>query len=333
MGRVLVVGAQGTLGRLCATTLREAGHTVFRGGRRVEDADDFRLLDLDRPDTLGSACAEVDLVVTTVRHAEHPLERHVLREGGTLLSVASLSAADRVELKAAESDPRGLVVLHAGVHPGVGTLLLQEMLAAHPEADGLEIAVVFSFLQSSGRAGMVDFLYPALASAPRHPTRPVAFAAPIGRRRCMSVEGMETGFFGGLADDRTARLDLAFLERAAQAELRTLNALRLWTLLPRAFFTFGSGWRSQRPTSTEPRRDVLTVSRAGVPIVSCSLRGAGDYRMTAAATEVFVTAVLTSQTDAYERTGVLGAEELFDLESLRGAFQRGGIEIVYDPVP
>jgi hypothetical protein len=237
-------------------------------------------VDLDRPETLGPACAEIDLVVTTVRHPGHPLERRVLREGGALLSVASLSAADRADLKAAETDSRGLVVLHAGVHPGVGTLILKEMLTEHPQAEGLELAVVFSFVQSSERGSVVDFMYPALTSAPRHPTRSVDFDEPIGRRRCMDVSTTDSGFFGELADNRSARLEVACLQRAAQAEFLSLNALGLWRALPRVFFTLGSGWRSRRPTSVEPRRDLLTVTRAGTPIATCTLRGAGDYRMT-----------------------------------------------------
>ena len=57
---VLVIGAQGALGRLCADGLREAGFDVIRAGRRPEDAADFRLLDLDQPDSVADACAGVD---------------------------------------------------------------------------------------------------------------------------------------------------------------------------------------------------------------------------------------------------------------------------------
>src|SRR5205807_3466827 len=103
------------------------------------------------------ACADVDLVVSAVRHPAHAAERTVLREGGTLLSVASLSASDRTELRADATDARGLVVVHAGLLPGVGSLVLKQMLAEHPEADGLEVAAVFSMFQSSGRGGVIDF--------------------------------------------------------------------------------------------------------------------------------------------------------------------------------
>ncbi len=89
--RVIVIGAQGTLGRICAGALTAAGFNVTRAGRRPESAEDFRLIDLDDPASVAAGIQNVDLVVTTVRHSSFSAERAVLRQGGTLLSVASLN--------------------------------------------------------------------------------------------------------------------------------------------------------------------------------------------------------------------------------------------------
>jgi dTDP-4-dehydrorhamnose reductase len=61
--RVLVIGAQGVLGTFLARGFAEAAWEVVRGGRRAEAATDFRQLDLDAPDTVRRASADVDLIV------------------------------------------------------------------------------------------------------------------------------------------------------------------------------------------------------------------------------------------------------------------------------
>jgi hypothetical protein len=324
---VLVIGAQGALGRLCVDALAGAGLTVIRAGRRPESAPDFRLIDLDDSRSVAESCAGVDLIVSTVRHLGHAAERTVMREGGTLLSVASLSASERAELTAESGEARGLVVLHAGILPGVSSLVLKDLLAEHPEADGVELAAVFSLLQASGRGGVIDFMYPALTSARRHPTRVFELPAPIGRRRCLHVGGPEIGFFGALASGRTGRVYVGFHQRAAQAELLMVNALGLWKRIPPGLFTLGSGWRARRVTS-EPKRDVVAVTRGGKRLAARSIEGAGDYRMTAAATVAFVEALFARRPADPPPTGVLGAEEMFDLSELRHGFERGGIRIV-----
>ncbi len=324
---VLVIGGQGALGRLCSDRLRKAGFEVIRAGRRPEDAHDFRLVDLDDAGAVAAACAGVDLVVTTVRHAGHAAERAVARDGGTLLSVASLSLSDCVGLKHELAEARGLVVLHAGVAPGVYTLIFKEMLAEHPDADGLEIAATFSMLQTSGRGGVIDFAFPVLTSARRHSTRVFEFRAPIGRRRCMLVTGPEVGFFGELAAERNARVYMGFLERWAQAEMLSINALGLWKRLPLSFFTAGDRWKARR-TTAEPRRDILAVTRGEERLAACAVEAAGDYQTTAAATVMFAEALLGHRAADPAQAGVHGAEELFELSQLRDAVESAGAHIV-----
>jgi NAD(P)-dependent dehydrogenase (short-subunit alcohol dehydrogenase family) len=323
---VLVIGAQGVLGRMCAEALGAAGLHVIRAGRRPENSPDFRLIDLDDCHSVSEGCAGVDLVVSTVRHPVHAAERAVAREGGALLSVASLWAQDREQLKAESAGARGLVVLHAGLAPGVYSLVLKEMLSEHPEADGLEIFGAFSVLQSNGRAGMVDFGYPVLTSARRHPTRVFEFPAPIGRRRCMLVAGPECGFFGELATDRRARLYLAAIERVAQVELLAVNALRLWKRVPLGLFTLGGNWKARRTTS-EPHRNVLAVTRGDQRLATRVVEGSGDYQMTAAATVAFAEALLERRAQDPALAGIVGAEEMFELSELSGGFEARGIGI------
>jgi hypothetical protein len=321
---VLVIGAQGALGRMCVDALREAGFDVLRAGRRPDGRPDFRLVELDDPDSVARACSGVDLVVSTVRHPGHAAERVVMRQGGALLNVASLTSGDRAELKAEPA--RGLVVLHAGVLPGVASLALKQMLAEHPEADGLEIAACFSMLTTSGAAGVVDFAYPALTSARRHPTRVVEFPSPIGRRRCMQIAGPEIGLFGELADGRSGRVYFCCLERAVQAELLALNATGLLARLPMRAFQLGRGWTARR-TTREPKRDVVAVTRGGTRLAAMSIHGEGEYLITAAATAVFARAVLNRRGAEPTLSGVAGAEELFDLADLRDELERGGIRV------
>src|SRR5438128_9638896 len=108
--RVLVIGAQGVLGSFIARRFREASWVVTRGGRRPETAEDFRLVDLDQPDTVAEACREADLVVSTVRHPSLLAERAVLTAGGVLLNLDDLPAAQRALLERDVKRPRRLVV-------------------------------------------------------------------------------------------------------------------------------------------------------------------------------------------------------------------------------
>jgi NAD(P)-dependent dehydrogenase (short-subunit alcohol dehydrogenase family) len=323
--KVLVIGAQGALGRLCARALADAGLDVVRAGRRPERAPDFRLVNLDRQETIVEACGDVDLTVTTVRHPAHAAERAVMKHGGTLLNVASLRARDRAELKSEASN--GLVVLHAGLAPGVYSLVLKEMLAAHSDADGLEIAGAYSAFQSSGPAGAVDFFHSALDRRGRLPTRVIEYPEPIGRRRCLHMGGAEIGFFGEVATGRAARVYLCFIERPINAGLLALNALGLLSRLPRRFFTVGRRW-TQRRTTSEPKRDVLAVSRGERRLAAYCVEGLGDYGMTAAATACFAEALLERRAAGPASCGVVGAEEIFSLEELQPAFKRRGIRVL-----
>jgi hypothetical protein len=327
---VVVIGAHGALGRLCVDALRESGLEIVRAGRRREEAADFRFIDLDEPDSIAEACADTDLVVNTVRHPAHPAERVILKKGGTLINVASLTASDRAELKATTDDGRGLVVLHAGLAPGVYSLVFKDMLAAHPEADCLELAGAWSAFQTSGPGGATDGLYSGVQGGGHRATRLVEFPEPIGRRRSFHLGGAELGFFGEVATGREARVYLCIHERPIQAALLALNSLRLLTRLPRATFTSTRRWTKGR-TTREPKRDILAVTRNGQRLAAQYVEGEGDYLMTASATAAFVEALRARRASGWARNGVLGADEIFDIGELRPSLEERGMRIL--PLP
>ena len=150
-GDHLVIGAQGVLGGLTAEICRNEGWTVLRGGRRAEDAPDFRLVDLDLPETVATACADADIVINAVEDPQCRAERHVLERGGTILNIATIQLPDRERLRASVGDPpRGRVIFGAG-YSGLTAVAAKDLLARHPEADGFESAYSLSIKGMSGR--------------------------------------------------------------------------------------------------------------------------------------------------------------------------------------
>ena len=184
--KILVLGAQGVLGDFTARALRAAGYCVLRGGRRPEDAADFRLVDLDRPETLDAALGGVDLVVTSIPDPDARAESHVLRRGGLLLSEASVPAPAQRRLEAeARNAARGATVLNSGL-TGVCALVAKELLTRHPLADVIEIGFIASISGSAGLAGCRT-AHGWLTEMPGLPTARREFTPPRGVRSCFDL--------------------------------------------------------------------------------------------------------------------------------------------------
>ena len=115
-GHVLVIGAQGVLGHFVARALHEAEWQVTRGGRWMEEADDFQFLNLDQPNTLVEILSKFDLVMSTIMHSNLMAERTILREGGLLIKLSTLRAADRQSLASETKAPKGLVTTAIATH-------------------------------------------------------------------------------------------------------------------------------------------------------------------------------------------------------------------------
>lgn len=289
--RVLVIGAQGVLGSFIARRFREAGWAVTRGGRRPEIAEDFRLVDLDRSETVTEACAEVDLVVSTVRHPALLAERAVLAGGGVLFNLDDLPAAERARLKDEVPQPRGLVVDRTGLG-GVTGLATKELLEEHPEADTVEFGVMVSAREVAGHAGGI-FAHRLLSGAGHLETVTVELPEPFGRRRCLSSVRGALELVGLLAPGRRGRLYLCFLPAAFNGLFLALNALRFASRLPLAVFTAGRG---AVPTelSRQPTCHWATVTRAGERLAGRIIMGNGDYRLSVEATLVFAEALVAT---------------------------------------
>ena len=325
--KVLVVGAQGALGRLCAEALREAGFDVVRAGRRPESAPDFRFLDLGDVDSIPAVCGDVDLVVCTASHPARALERFVLRGGGVLLSAAVYSIAERAELKAFGADAPGLVVTDAGLAPGVSSLVFEELLAAHPEADEVEAASTFSMVEPTGRGTAVE-AYPALRSAERRPAVTVEFPEPFGRCRCVQFAGAEidAGLHGGLAERLPVRTYAYYMEWPVRTGLLTLNALGLLSKLPLVFLTAGARRRGAS-TVAKPQCHVCAVLRSGRRLAASAVLGSGNYAMSAAAMATYAEVLLPRRAAGTAPSGFAGIEEVYELAEVRSGLEGRGIRI------
>jgi hypothetical protein len=320
--RVLVIGAQGVLGSFIARRFREAGWAVTRGGRRPERAEDFRLVDLDHPESVTEACTGVDLVVSTVRHPALFAERAVLTGGGVLFNLDDLPAAERAHLKDEVPQPRGLVVDRTGLG-GVTGLATAELLEEHPEADTLEFGFMVSAKEIAGHAGGI-FAHRLLSGAGHFETATVDLPPPFGRRRCLSSERDAAELVGPLTRGRRGRLQLCFLPAAFNALFLALNAFRLASRLPLALFTAGRG---AVPTelSRQPTCHWTAVTRAGERLARRIIMGDGDYRSSVEATLVFAEALVVPRGAQPRRSGVFGVDELLTFREILPPLERHGI--------
>jgi hypothetical protein len=321
--RVLVIGGQGILGGNIAAAMTERGFEVLRGGRRHDGERDSVYVDLDRPDTVAEACDRVDLVINTVLHPELTAERTVLERGGVMLSVASLSLADRLRLRANGEGP-GLVVVHAGLNPGLMSLALGHLVAKHPDADTIEIAATAAPLQSMGNLAF-EYVWPFLTSYAHRPTRMIDFPDPLGRRHCILLGNGEEGWLGELAaEGRRGRVWLTLHQRSFNALLLLANRTGFlgiaphWPLAPLRLLT-----AAELPH--DEKRDIAMVSSGGRLLEGLSIRGDGDYRVSVACTVVFAEHLWKGRSGA---RGVHGAEAWFEFEALRPDFEAQGIDFV-----
>lgn len=322
----LVIGGQGVLGTFVARGLAEEGWEVQRGGRREEDRPDFRLVDLDRPETVTAATSEVDLVINCVPETRLTAERTVLRDGGLILNIASLPLAARIEFEG-ERGP-GLVILHGGLTPGVTTLVFKALLSEHPQANALEYAWASTAMQSSGAAGAA-LIAQQLGRPGRRSVKSVDFPDPIGRRTCIEWGRGEEGWFGGLAEQYRCRSWLYLGPPPAMAGIRTLNRLGAVRLLSPRLLSIGRS-RVPESASQEPKRDIVAVFRDGDRLGGYAMNGQGDYDMTVGATLALVEALMERRADL-GLSGVYGAETLFDFAELRPRLKPRGVDFVELP--
>lgn len=318
-GRVCVIGAQGSLGNSVARQFASAGWTVYPAGRRADTRDGFRRLDLDRPETLGPALQDVDLVVSTVSHPGLTAERWVLEHGGILVNCSHNDAPVAAAMAAEAGKAKGTVLLNAGLVPGIANLAAAELLGTYPQADRLEVAFTILSAGTAGKAGG-EFAHEGLASRSHHRTVKMPMPDPFGELTCIQLaEGHDFGF-GGVAASRQIEVYLGFADRALSLGLQALNALRLMRVMPKAAFTVRRG--PQDESSQEPTAVWLGARRGtkrlGASIIECE----GGYRLTAASAELFAEKLARDP-----RPGCFNPEDLFSLDDLVPPLEELGLRI------
>ena len=318
----LVIGGQGVLGRLIARDLARTGWQVMRAGRRPEDAPDSRLLDLDDPSAVRSACARAQLVVNTAHHPRLAPERTVLREGGTLIELTELSREERAELRAVHPAPRGLVICDTGLG-GVAYLALRELLNEHREADLAEYSLMLSASGSSGRAGAL-FAHRLLTGSSHHNSTKVEFPEPFGERRALEVDG--SGVLRGEIAGVPLRHYLCMQPRVLNGMLLALNSARLIALMPKALFTAGT-YTPPSETTDEPICEWVAVNHADRRLATRSISGRGYYRMTSAATVAFAEVLSGPQPLEDGGSGLRSLDEMVGLADVRQLLEENGIAV------
>lgn len=320
----LVIGAGGVLGSLTAREFEAAGWQVVRGGRREREG--FRVVDLDREDTIAAALADVDVAVNTVPHPELPAERVALREGGRVVNVSTHPPAAGRALRAQAHDARGTVLLNSGVAPGVTNLVAADLLARHPDADVVEIALTISAGGASGRAGGT-FAHRGFTSARKHRTRRIPLPEPYGERTCLGFAEEERGWLGDVADGRAVESYICFAERAPAMAMLALNRLGLMSVLPRFAFVVGRG-KVPEEASRERVAEWVAVRAGDQRLAARTVECRGDYASTAAVGVGFAAALLGERGAEVPSTGCFYPDELFTLAEFEPALREAGIEVV-----
>lgn len=302
-----VIGAQGALGRVVAGQLAEAGWTVYPAGRRPDQRSGYRRLDLDSPETIGPAVRDVDLVISTIPHRELAAERHVLEHGGVLINCSHAPSTTTEVLAREVKEPKGAVLINAGLAPGIANLEAVELLSHYPEADCLEVAFTILSAGTAGKAGG-EFAYQGLSSRSHHRVVRLPLPHPFGDTACIETAGSD-GYFGSAAGTRTVETYLGFADLTLNLGLRTANALRLMRLLPKPAFAAERG-RPDR-ASREPTAVWLGARKGGERLGSSIIECEGDYRTTAEAARLFGQKLL-----AADRAGCFNPEDVFSIEDL-----------------
>ncbi len=328
--RVLVIGAQGVLGRITAQAFESGGWAVVRSGRRPDPSAGFRHVDLDEPETVAAAIGEADLVVNTVPDPRLTAERMVLDRGGMLINVSAMPAETARCLRHEAGTARGTVVMNAGIAPGLTNLIAAGLLAAHPQSDEVELVFTVSTRSTSGRAGG-DFGHRGLTTADRHRTKVIPLAPPFGVRRCIGFAEPDGGWLGSMAGDRVVSPYVCIAERTTHRSMLGLNKAGLMSRLPRAAF----GPRSSTDggdVSEEPVAHWIAVLRRGERIAAQTLECHGDYLGAAASTVIFARTLVAGGAGSALPRGVFDPEDLFSLDRLAPALREHGIAAVNQPV-
>jgi len=165
-----------------------------------------------------------------------------------------------------------------------------------------------------------------LTSVRRHRTAVIPFPAPVGPTRCLRFAESEDGWLGDLAGHRTVATYARFSPRALNRAMLIANALGLMKAMPLAAFV-PRGRRPPIELTSEPLIEWVSVRRQGVHVAARTITGAGNYRLTAAATLVLAEALLDPGRRDCARAGCFEPHELFTLPELEGDLRQRGVAV------
>jgi hypothetical protein len=331
MPRAVVVGAQGTLGSFVARELRSRGWDVLRAGRRPESAPDFRKIDLDDQATWGDTFVGSELIVSTVPHSELVLERHIMETGGLLLSPATVPRAALEKLKAYQRNPKGVVIPHVGLTPGLSNLLAAELLEASSDAAELAIGLVFKAFGASGEEGR-KWAFRLFAQGAVSPLRAVQLPSPLGLRGCVSTDLSAEGWLADTHRPPVQRLEFCMAEKPIDAMLRALSSIRLATLLSRIA---ARAYMHRIPGPTDEQiYQWAWVRRSSGAKQGWLISATGDYRSTAVAMRIFAEAIFRLNADSRLPRGLVRVQEVLKMNDVKKEFAASGISILeWTPFP
>jgi hypothetical protein len=324
--QVLIIGSQGVLGSLLVDAFTATGWAVLRGGRRPDERPDFRHLDLNEPETVAAAIAGTDLVINTVPDGGLTAERMVLDRGGVLINVSAMPDEAGRHLRWNNTTAKGVVVMGAGIAPGLTNLVAADLLAAHPEADEIEFAFTVSIKSTSGPAGG-DFAHRNLSAVGRHRTTVVPLPEPFGQRRCFGFAEADGGWLGSIAGDRMVSPYACIAERGTHRAMLALNKAGLLSRLPRAAFGSRATSSNRGDASQEPVAHWIAVLKEGNRIAVRTLECRGDYHCAAQSTVVFADDLLDDDATTV-RPGVFDPEDLLTLDRIAPALRDKGIAVI-----
>ena len=325
---ILVLGAQGLLGRFTAQRLKAAGYDVLRGGRRAESAPDFRLVDLDQMETLSAALQGVDLVVSSIEDPETRAEREILRHGGVLLSQATLPAAEQRRLHAHSAcGAKGTVVLNSGLTGALG-LIVKDLLDAHPAADTIEIGFVGSVRASMGTTGSKT-VHAWFTSAPKLSTVKRLYTAPRGLWPCFDMNHFDFLWLSeALVGKRKVRMYIGLAERALGGLMMVLDRVGLLGSVPQCMFTGMVKFRPTPKTLTEePIRMRTAIYSQGKLLAARGIDARGDYNSTTISTTLFADALLKLADQGALRPGSFNIEDVVQWKDMKSELQSKRIEV------
>ena len=159
--------------------------------------------------------------------------------------------------------------MNAGIAPGVTNLIAADLLAAHPEADEVELAFTVSTKSTSGRAG-ADFAHRNLTALARHRTTVIPLPEPFGARRCLGFAEPDAGWLGAAAANLAVGTYVCIAERPVHRAMLALNAAGVMSRLPRAALRSPPPAATRRAASPSPIGLRSSSRGSGSPPAHCS---------------------------------------------------------------